>query len=135
GDLAERDRIILADFEASDAALATALTEALRVDLEQSPAIRLAEPAFIREALARMQRDAATPMSEALGREIATREGVKAVIAGEGGSVGGQVVLSARIIGPQDGSTLVAVRETAADSTEILPALDRLSRKLRERIG
>ena len=43
-------------------------------------------------------------------------------------------MLSARLVG-LDGAELVAVRETAADEGEILSAIDRLSKRVRERIG
>jgi tetratricopeptide (TPR) repeat protein len=44
-------------------------------------------------------------------------------------------VLSASLAGAVDGQVLAAVRETARSDDELLPAIDRLSKKLRERIG
>ena len=34
-----------------------------------------------------------------------------------------------------DGHELIALRETAADESEVIPAIDRLSKRLRERVG
>src|SRR6185437_17153328 len=48
----ERQPIVLADFvnRARDTTLGPTLTEALRVDLSQSPVVRLAEPSTLSEA-------------------------------------------------------------------------------------
>jgi tetratricopeptide (TPR) repeat protein len=57
------------------------------------------------------------------------------VIGGEINLAGGAYVISARILDPESGDVLVPLRETASDSSEIVPAVDRLSRRIRERIG
>jgi len=57
------------------------------------------------------------------------------VVAGEIGTLGAGYVLSARLISVADGAELVALRETADDESGIIPAVDRLSAGLRERIG
>src|SRR5262249_9201658 len=74
-------------------------------------------------------------LTPALAQEVAQREGVPAVVVGEIAPVGKSYVLSAKVLGAADGSVLTAVRETAASDAELIPALDRLSRALRERIG
>src|SRR5205823_1201112 len=77
GVLAERDRLVLADFEnrTPDSTLGPSLTEALRVDLTQSPVVRLLDAARIGAALGRMGRAAGTPLDLAAARELAQREG------------------------------------------------------------
>jgi tetratricopeptide (TPR) repeat protein len=137
GVLEERDKLVLTDFEnaTQDSLLADAVTELFRIDLLQSPTIDLLEPPQIAEVLRRMERDPSEPLTEELGMELAQREGIKAVIAGEVRSVGGQYVLSARLVDAGNGETLVPLRATAEDSTDLMPAMDRLSRRLRERVG
>ena len=44
-------------------------------------------------------------------------------------------MLSASLVGAADGRVLTAVRESADDEKALLPAIDALSKKLRERIG
>jgi hypothetical protein len=56
-------------------------------------------------------------------------------VAGEIGTVGGAYVLSARVIAAVTAEGLVAERETAASTQELIAAVDRLSAKVRERIG
>ena len=136
GVLDERDPIILADFEgiAGDSVLAQIVTETVRVDLAQAGAVRLADPAFVSEALKRMERESSSLDLE-VAREIAEREGIKAVMGGDIGAVGSGYLLTARLVAPKTGEILISERETAADSTEIIVAIDKLSRRLRERIG
>jgi tetratricopeptide (TPR) repeat protein len=137
GVLDPHDRIVLADFETrtGDTLLAAAVTEAFRIDLAQSPLVSLADPAYVRQVLARMQRRPDEPLDPQLAREVAVRQGLKAVIAGEINPVGTGLVLSARLITAEDGTSLAAYRETAEDSTAIISAIDRLSKRMRARIG
>jgi len=97
--------------------------------------VRILSTAEVSDALTRMKRDPGTPVTSAVAREIATREGAKAVVAGEISALGKSYVLSARILNAADGSELVALRETAADDAGIVAALDKLSGRVRERIG
>jgi len=137
GVLENREPLILADFEnrSPDSTLGQSLTEAFRVDLSQSPTLRLVDPQAVADALRRMERPAAVTLSPSLAREIAERQGVKAVVAGQIDPVGRGYVLSASLLGAADGRVLAAVRESADDQDALLPAIDRLSKKLRERIG
>ncbi len=137
GALESRDPLVLADFanRTGDSTLGPSVTDAFRVDLSQSPVIRLLDASAVAQGLQRMGRTAGTPLDDALARELAQREGAKAVITGEIGPVGSGYVLSTRIIAASDGRELVALRETAADESEVIPAIDRLSKRLRERVG
>jgi len=135
GVLEEQATLVLADFAAEDPSLAHAATEAFRVDLDQSTVIDLADPTFVTLALARMERDPEANLDVETGRELAVREGLPAVIAGDIAAAGSGYVLTARVVGAHDGQVLVSDRETAGDDSELVSAIDRLSKKLRERIG
>ncbi|UCC72134.1 MAG: hypothetical protein JSV86_17465 [Gemmatimonadota bacterium] len=137
GVLDEREHLIVADFEnnTSDELLGQAAAEAFRIDLSQSTIVTVVDPAHVGQVLRRMQRDPDQELDLDLAREVAIREGIKAVVAGEITPVGGGYQLSAQLISAEDGSVLVPFRETAGDSTEIIHAIDRLSKRLRERIG
>ncbi|HWH53012.1 MAG TPA: protein kinase [Gemmatimonadaceae bacterium] len=133
----ERQPIVLADFvnRARDTTLGPTLTEALRVDLSQSPVVRLAEPSTLSEALQRMQHAPTAAMSPSLAQQIAAREGMKAIVTGEIDPLGRGYVLSAKVVAANDGRVLRAVRETSADDAALISAVERLSKSLRERIG
>ena len=131
----ERSPIVLADFAAEDEGLSRAATEAFRVDLSQTRIVKVAERASLAPALERMQADPSQPLTEELAREVAVREGMPAVISGEITEAGGSYVLTARVVSASDGLELASHRETARDGSEIIPAIDRLSGKIREKIG
>jgi DNA-binding SARP family transcriptional activator len=137
GVLEERDLIVLAEIEdhTGDSTLALTVTEAFRVDLGQSPVVRVAERDFVRQVLQRMEKDPGAPLTYDLAREVATREGLKALVAGEINRAGSGYVLSVRLVAAETGEELHAFRETAHDPDAIIPAIDRLSKQLRERIG
>jgi tetratricopeptide (TPR) repeat protein len=137
GVLEERDRILLADFanRTTDSLLAGVVTEALRVDLAQSNIVRLAEQSTVSGALERMQRSPDDPLDHQLARLVAQREGFAAVLVGEVGEAGSGYVLSAQLLEPGGGDILVSHRETADDADDVIKAIDRLSTRVRERIG
>jgi TolB-like protein len=137
GVLKDREPLVLADFEnrSADSTLGPSLTEAFRVDLSQSPTVRVLDASAIADALQRMERAGGAAFPVALARELAEREGIKALVTGQIDPVGKGYVLSASLIGAGDGKVLTAVRETAQSDGELLGAIDRLSKKLRERVG
>ncbi len=137
GLIKERQPILLAEFvnRTPDSTLASTLTDAFRVDLAQSQSVKLMDGQAVSDALKRMQKPENAGMTVDLARELAQREGVPAVVAGEINAVGKSYVLSAKVLSASNGSVLTALRETAANDAELIPALDRLSRALRERIG
>ncbi|NNK48149.1 MAG: tetratricopeptide repeat protein, partial [Gemmatimonadetes bacterium] len=130
----ERSPIILADFVADDPGLSRAATEAFRVDLSQTRIVKVAERSSLEPALERMQADLSQPLTEDVAREVARREGMSAVISGQITEAGGSYVLTARVVSA-DGLELASHRETARGESEIIPAIDRLSGKIREKIG
>src|SRR5207247_172154 len=87
------------------------------------------------QALGRRARKAGPALGLALARELAQRGGAKAVVHGQVDPVGRGYVLSAERVSAADGAQLVALRENAKDDGAIIEAVDRLSGKLRERIG
>ncbi|MGH7516918.1 MAG: protein kinase domain-containing protein [Gemmatimonadales bacterium] len=137
GTLAERERVIIADFEnrTGDSTLGLAVTEAFRVDLTQSPLIRPLTPEQVGDVLVRMRRDSVNALDYELSREIAARDGIRAVVAGEVSSVGGGYVVAARLVETASGNVLAAFRESADGPGEIIHAVDRVSKQLRGRIG
>ena len=137
GMLEKRGRVVLADFRsrAGDPALAFAVTEALRADLAQSDALEVASRNEVSGLLLRMEREPDAPLTAEIAREIAIRGGMKAVISGEVAMVGDAYLLTAEIAAAQEGNVLASFRETAGDSTELIPAIDRLSKTIREKVG
>src|SRR5436190_11510768 len=134
----DRDqRILVAEFHGAgtDRTIGPVVTVAFRTALGQSQAVSVMPANRMREALRRMQRDIRTPVDFAVAREIAMRDGLKAFIDGEVTSLGGRYSLGARVVESQTGQPIASIQETAASQSELLPAIDRLAKRLRGRIG
>jgi eukaryotic-like serine/threonine-protein kinase len=137
GVLSAREKLIIADFRSptSDTTLGPVVTEAFRSDLAQSSSIQIMQPSAVREVLRLMQRPPDSRLVDTLAREIATREGVKAVINGEVLGLGGGYVIAARLVSAQTGDVLADFRVTANQPKDIIPAIDELSRDVRTKVG
>jgi eukaryotic-like serine/threonine-protein kinase len=137
GFLSEGDQVVLADFHnaTTDPVLNSVVTEALRIDLARSGAFTLAEPAVVRRVLARMQRDPSQPLTAELAREVAERDGMKAVLEGEVGGAGTGYIFSATLRAAESGETLASFRRTAESPDKVVRAIDRLSEDIREKAG
>ena len=137
GVLGQSDRVIIADFKSpsNDTTLGPVVTEAFRSDLAQSSNLVIVQPTTVREVLRRMQRSPDLAVDYTLAREIATREGVKAVIDGEVLALGGGYVIAAKLIGAQSGEVLASFRVTADEARDIIPAIGRLTRDVRTKVG
>jgi tetratricopeptide (TPR) repeat protein len=76
-----------------------------------------------------------TALDESLARNLAVREGAKAIVTGDVSRLGSGYVLTARIVTADSGATLAPVRVTADDDAHLIAAVNHLSADLRERIG
>ncbi|HEY7614929.1 MAG TPA: protein kinase [Gemmatimonadales bacterium] len=137
GAFGAQETVVVADFRspAGDSALGPTVAEALRTDLAQSSSLRVLTRASVREILGLMQRPTESVVPFELAREIATREGAKAVLDGEIVRLGQSYVVSARLVAALDGQELATFRETAPGEDELIGALGNLSRAVREKAG
>jgi hypothetical protein len=82
-----------------------------------------------------MQKSATSQLDLSLAREIAQREGIKVIVAGTVAPISGGYAVSARLLNAQTGDDFASAQETVNGAKELIPAIDKISRKLRERIG
>lgn len=137
GKLSAQDKVIVASFDASsrDSALGDVVAVAVRTNLAQSHALQLVPTSGIVAALERMQKPATSRVDLALARDIAAREGIKAVVAGNIASAGSGFIITARLVSAAKGDELAVYQESAASAADIIPAVDRLTKQLRGKIG
>ena len=137
GVFSEGDAVILADFQntSNDPALGGMVTEALRVDLAASSIMTLVEPARIQETLGQMGRVGEEALDEELAREVAIRDGFKAVVQGTVGSAGTGYLFVASLVAAENGAILATFREAADGPDEVIEAIDKLSQDIREKAG
>ena len=137
GAFGQNETIIVADFKspANDTTLGVTVSEALRTDLAQSKNLKVLTKSAVAEVLRLMQKpaDAAVPFT--LAREVASREGAKAVLDGDIVELGGSYVISARLVGALDGAELATFRRTAKNQGELVEVLGELSRDIRGKVG
>jgi tetratricopeptide (TPR) repeat protein/tRNA A-37 threonylcarbamoyl transferase component Bud32 len=137
GRLAARDRLVVTDFRVrgADSSLENVVSEAVRMQLGQSNVITVVPPTAITAALRRMPRPSASRVDHALGREVAQRQGAKAVVDGEVTPLGAGFVVTLRLVTADSGLELASFNETADSPRDLLPTLDKLTRELRGKIG
>jgi tetratricopeptide (TPR) repeat protein len=137
GIISERDWVVLADFEnlTADSMLGPVVTEAFRIDFSQNRLVSVADPSYVGRVLRRMRVERGTEVGVELAREVAVRQGHKAVIAGQVGALGDLYVISVRIVEAENGIELASLQQTAESAERIIGAIERVSRKLRERLG
>ncbi|MCH9036566.1 MAG: glycerol-3-phosphate acyltransferase [Chloroflexi bacterium] len=137
GVLDKHDVVIVSDFinRTDQEQLGATLTTAFRIDLSQSTAITVMEQITQNETLGRMRYPPDTTIDLNIAMEMAERQGSRAVVTGELGQVGNGFLVSIGLVSVPDGSTLVRLRENAADETDLLATIDRISNNLRMEIG
>ncbi len=129
--------VIVADVEnrTPDSTLGDLLSEALRTELQESKIVTVMTPAATAAALQRMQQPTASRVNAQLAREIAVREGVPVVVEGRIQKVGNTYLVRAGLVSPSDGAERSPVQETAKSDDELIAAIGRLARRMRERLG
>ena len=137
GKISAQDRVVVAAFDAAgqDSALGDVVSEAVRTNLSQSRAVNVVSTSTLVGALQRMQRRPTERVNMALARELAVREGIKAVVGGTVTPVGTSYIITTRLVSAESGDELAVYRETAKDAADIIPTVDRLTRQLRGRLG
>jgi tetratricopeptide (TPR) repeat protein len=137
GAFGAKETIVVADFKppASDTLLGITASEALRTDLAQSSSLKVLTKAAVSDILRLMKRSSDAGVPYDLAREVASREGAKAVLDGSIVQLGSSYVISARLVGALDGAELATFRRTAKNSDELVPALGLLSKDIRGKVG
>ncbi|HEY5546776.1 MAG TPA: protein kinase [Gemmatimonadaceae bacterium] len=138
GKLARNERLLVTDFGvkgSADSSLGTVVSEAIRTDLAQSAVLTIAPASLVRASLVRMRRPVESRLDATLGSEIALREGIKAIVDGDITPIGNGFIITARLVAPETGDQLWSSRETAEGPTDVIPAVERLSRSMRGKIG
>lgn len=135
GQVDESGRLLVTAFPSPDSSLGTLVTEAVRTNLGQSRVVSVMPQVAITAALQRMQRPPNSVLTLDLAREIALREGVKVIVDGAIRTIGNGHIISLRLVTTDSLKELVTFQETANTPEEILRAIDKLTRKLRGKIG
>ncbi len=137
GKLSASDKVLVAAFDApaADSSLGSTITEAVRTNLSQSRAMHVVQTSAIVAALEQMKRPDTARVDLATAREVAQRAGAKAVVAGSVVRAGAGYIVTARLVTAETGDELASFRESAKDAGDLIPAVDRVTKTLRGKIG
>ena len=124
--MTEKDSILLTDFvnTTGDAVFDGTLKKALAVDLQQSPFLNVVSDERARQTLALMGKSPDERITSSIGREIAQRSGIKALITGSIAALGSQYVLTLDAINAGSGDTLAELQAQADSKEHVLKVLD-----------
>jgi tetratricopeptide (TPR) repeat protein len=132
-----RDWILITDFQnaTGESVFDRSLNNALAIGLEQSNHLNVFPKTRVAETLQRMLREDTGVIDEELGGEIARRENLTVLVVPSIDKVGSTYVLGIRMIDPLTGEDVLSRSMQADGPDEVLPALDRLARRLRRDLG
>ena len=135
--LAPKEPLLITDFRVSgvDSSVGIALAYAVRTALAESRDIGVAAGDIVTGALERMRRPSTSTVDLSVAREIAVRQGIRAIVDGHVIRTGSRYNLGLRLVSADSGSELVALNESAATLDDLIPTAADLTRKLRAQIG
>jgi putative peptide modification system cyclase len=111
------------------------LEQAFRIGLEQSRYVNVLSDLQVRDSLQRMQREPDLSVDRPIGAEIALREGSRALVLPTLAEVGGRLRFTAEVIDPTTQATVYSEYADGRGVESVLPLVDEVNRKLRERLG
>ena len=135
---AQRDWVVLGDLRntTGNLLLDDSLEEAFRISLEQSRYVNVLSDLKVQMTLQRISRQAAgSALDRALASEVALRDGASLVMLPTIAEVGGRLRFSVEVVDPQSRQTLAVEHADARNVEQTLAMVDRVTRRLRGRLG
>ena len=135
--ITEKDLILVTDFvnTTGDAVFDGTLRKALSVDLQQSPFLNVFSEEKTRKTLSLMGKPPDERLTPTIGREVAQRAGVKALVSGAVANLGSQYVITLSALEASNGETVAETQGRAGSKEEVLKALDQAATELRRKLG
>ena len=110
------------------------LAELVKTALEESRTISIFPASRIPDVLSLMKRPPASPVDEAVGREICERMGLRAVVLGSIILFGNSYTIQVRAV-DHTGNDVISTQQTVQDPGKIVSAIDALVKKVRTALG
>jgi serine/threonine protein kinase/Tfp pilus assembly protein PilF len=135
--LTEKDSIVLADFvnTTGDAVFDGSLREALSAKLAESPFLNIVSDTAIRQTMKFMEQKSDARITSELARQVCTRTGGKAVLAGTISGIGNQYALTLDAVTCDSGTSLARAGVDAEGKDKVLRALGKLASEMRGKLG
>jgi eukaryotic-like serine/threonine-protein kinase len=134
---AAREPLLLADFAntTGEAVFDGALKDALEIQLQQSPYVKVLPTSQVRSALQLMERSPNEPLTAAVARDLCERLGVKAILLGAIAPLSSAYVITLEAQACHTGDTLARDQAQAASKTDVLATVGTAAARIRERLG
>lgn len=135
--LTAKDTVLLADFvnTTGETVFDGTLKQALAVQLGQSPYLNIYPDERVNEALRFMGRTPNTRVTKDVAKEIAERQGIKAMIVGSIANLGSHYIITLEAINAHEGDTIAREQSEAESKEQVLKALGSAASRLREKLG
>ncbi len=129
--------VVLAAFQnlTKDPVFDRSLAKALEVDLDQSPFITALSDRQVQDTLTLMSRPKETTLTESVAAEVCARNNGQAVVDGAIATLGADYLVTLDATDCATGRALDAEKTEVAGREAVIPALDRLIGRMRERLG
>ena len=133
----EPNTVVLAEFDnhTGDTAFDYALKQALRIDLQQSPFLKILSDQQVADTLRQMGRSPDQGLTQQVARELCVRAGGKAVLGGAVARLGNEYVLNLDAVNCQTGESLGQEQVRTSAKEEVLRGLDKAASNLRGKLG
>ncbi len=135
--LTEKDTILLADFAntTGEAVFDGTLRQALAVQLEQTPFLKLFSDEQARTALRLMERKPDERVTREVALEICRRRGLKAALVGSIAKFDRSYAITLEAIDGRSGATISSALAEAEGKDRVLRALEQAANELRRKLG
>jgi DNA-binding winged helix-turn-helix (wHTH) protein/tetratricopeptide (TPR) repeat protein len=135
--LTAKDTIVVADFvnTTGDAVFDDTLTQALAIELKQSPFLNVLPDTKVHETLRMMELPEGRRMTPEIARELCLRTGSAAVLDGRISSIGHNYLVGINASACSTGDTIASEQSEAARKEEVLTALSQAASRLRTALG
>lgn len=135
--LTDEDTVLIADFvnATGDRIFDGTLRQALAVQMAQTPSLNIVSEERIRETLRFMNRSPNEPVTGDIAREVAQRQGSKALLAGSISTMGSHYVIALDLLNAQNGDTIARQQVEAEGREQVLRRVGEAASRLRERLG
>ena len=135
--LTDKDTVVLADFTntTGDTVFDGTLRQALAIQLEQSPFLKIMDDAQVQQDLRLMSVDPASHITNQIAHDVCVRDAAAATIDGSIANLGKNYVVSLQAITCQDGATLAREQIQADDKEHVLNAVGTAATAMRAKLG
>jgi len=135
--LTDKDTIVLADFAntTGDAVFDDTLRQALSVDLEQSPFLRIIPEQNVQETLRLMGKPSDARLTPEIAREVCQRTNSTAALHGSIAQIGTEYTLDLKAVNCASDESLATIEAQATDKNHILDAVNTAASSIRTKLG